>query len=78
MKKIIFAFAFIVISSVIGYGYAMKCPLCIEDIQNSKQNIGDFGIAHRCYDKPYKEIDGKIYGVYRCNYGHEFLVELGN
>ena len=76
MKKFIFAFVLITIASVIGYSYAMKCPLCIESIQTSKQNIGDFGIAHRDFETPIIHKDGHAYATYKCCYGHKFLVQL--
>ena len=59
-----------------GYSYAKKCAKCLEDRRTRKDRMVDVGIAHRDFESSIVHKDGKAYAVYRCNYGHVYLVCL--
>lgn len=78
MKKIIYIIlillALMVLSSSKNPPYAKKCVKCIEYNQKQKSVYVDVGMAWRDFTTPTVHKDGKIYGVYKCPYGHKFLV----
>lgn len=78
MKKI-FAIALIVLGIVMltgSYAYAKKCQKCKEDLEKNKTRYYNMGIACRDFGEPVIYKDGKAYAVYKCQYGHRYLVCL--
>lgn len=59
-----------------SYAYARKCQKCKEDLENNKTRYYSIGIAHIDFKEPYRVIDGKVYALYRCEYGHQYWVCL--
>lgn len=78
MKKILvlllILFGMVVLCS--SYSYAKKCKKCQEDLAKNKTRYYTYGIAHIDFTVPYKKIDGKVYALYRCEYGHSYWVCL--
>ena len=52
--------------------YSVKCAKCVEE--QHKSHILP-GVARRA-NEPYKKIDGKVYALYKCDYGHIYWAEL--
>ena len=76
-KKIISILLTVALIQILsGYAYAKKCPKCIEDCKNNKTRFDSIGIAHRDFERPIVHKDGKAYAWYRCQFGHNFLVDL--
>ena len=59
-----------------SYAYAKKCAKCKEDLEKNKTRYYTAGIAHRDFESPIIHKDGKSYAVYKCPYGHVYLVDL--
>ena len=80
MKKI--WFIILIVLGIIGlcssYSYSKKCKKCIEDLENNKTRYYTYGIAHIDFKEPYRVIDGKVYALYRCEYGHKWWECLGD
>ena len=79
MKKFI-CIMLLTLISIVGFStpYHKKCVKCIEESKKNKQVFNSIGIAWRDYTEYNVHKDGKVYGVYRCQYGHKFLVCLGD
>lgn len=78
MKKKAILFALVSVLSILAfsYSYAKKCEKCLEDRRKRKDRMVDIGIAHRDFESQIVHKDGKAYAVYRCCYGHVYLVPL--
>ena len=79
MKKLIFALTLCLIGMFVltgGYAYAKKCQKCKEDLEKNKTRYYMAGIACRDFGSPIVYKDGKAYAVYKCCYGHKYLVCL--
>ena len=77
MKKII-AILFLILLFTSGkmMPHHKKCIKCIEERETNKTCMTEIGIAWRDYKTPNIHKDGKVYALYRCCYGHSFLVDL--
>ena len=79
MKKFLFYLLLCLIGVFVltsSYSYAKKCEKCKEDLEKNKTRYYVAGIAHIDFSVPYKKIDGKVYALYRCEYGHAYWVCL--
>lgn len=76
MKKIIAILFLILLFTSSTMSYHKKCLKCIEERKTNKTCMTEIGIAWRDYKTPNIHKDGKAYALYRCCYGHSFLVEL--
>ena len=76
MKKIIAILFLILLFTSSTMPYHKKCLKCIEERKTNKTCMTEIGIAWRDYKTPNVHKDGKVYALYRCCYGHSFLVEL--
>lgn len=73
MKKVITVILLLLsLCSIYSLSFATKCKKCLE-VNNKSRHIG---IAHRDFFTPNVHKDGKVYAVYKCEYGHKYLVEL--
>ena len=52
--------------------YSVKCAKCVEEMHETHHIPG---IAWRSTE-PYKIEDGKVYALYKCEYGHMYWAEL--
>lgn len=75
-KAILMALVSIFCVLAFSYSYAKKCEKCIQDRKTRKDRMVDIGIAHRDFESRIVHKGGKAYAVYRCNYGHVYLVPL--
>jgi len=55
--------------------YSRKCDKCEYNVAQ-RVNGATRTIAWRVFEIPHKKIDGKIYTTYRCDHGHEYLVNI--
>ena len=61
-----------------SFSYSKKCKVCQKDLENNKTRYYSLGIAHIDFSEPYRVIDGKVYALYRCEYGHSWWECLGD
>ena len=77
MKKLISVVLVLLLANMLsGYAYAKKCKCCLEDAKNRPERFISIGIAHRDFERPIVHKDGKAYAWYKCQFGHNFLVDL--
>ena len=76
MKKIITILFILVLFTSSRMPHHKKCIKCIEERQTNKTCMTEIGIAWRDYKVPNIHKNGKTYALYRCCYGHSFLVDL--
>ena len=78
MKKIVIllsiVFALFILTSS-SLCYSRKCDKC-EYAVRTRVEGATRGIAWRDFSVKHKEINGKKYTTYRCEYGHCYLVNL--
>ena len=80
MKKI--GFVIITILGILAlcssFAYSKKCKVCQKDLKDNKTRYYYIGLAHIDFSEPYKVVDGKVYALYRCEYGHSWWECLGD
>ena len=61
-----------------SFAYSKKCKVCQKGLEDNKTRYYYIGLAHIDFSKPYKVVDGKVYALYRCEYGHSWWECLGD
>lgn len=80
MKKLGFVIITLlgIIALTSSFSYSKKCKVCQKDLENNKMRYYSMGLAHIDFSEPYKVVDGKVYALYRCEFGHKWWECLGD
>lgn len=65
-------FSFAADSNYVHHGYSVKCAKCVEQSFTTHRIPS---VAWRS-NEPYQKKDGKVYALYKCEYGHKYWAEL--
>ncbi len=75
-KLVLFVLLFVIAHSLVGYSFSRRCKKCVESAKKNKRCYPEIGIATRDFGTPIVHKDGKAYAMYKCQYGHVYLVPL--
>lgn len=56
--------------------HSRKCDKCVDDFYVKHKTFVSIGIATRHCEIPHKTIDGRKYTTYKCQFGHDILIDL--